>query len=273
MAGMHWPSFLLWNALGGIGWAIFFGLLGYFGGEAAAELVARAGVGVAVAAGVVALAAWLFVHRRRRRCEGRGGSRGRSCSRSPAGCGGDDGPSQRRSPEVAASKCASRARRSTYGGPDPEAVHLLWGWDVSPPLAIRDTPRTGARELALRGRGPRRHRFDSLDAAAEYRRTRPLTRDGAGVPAGAVQTANGSATASWGGPCPPEGDGPHRYVFAVYALDAPLGLGGDASADEVRDALAEARAGARHAHGQVRPLKAPRASGSARIRASRMLAA
>jgi membrane-associated protein len=67
MAGMRWRSFLLWNALGGIGWALFFGLLGYFGGEAAAELVARAGVGVAIAAGVVALAVWLMLHRRGRR--------------------------------------------------------------------------------------------------------------------------------------------------------------------------------------------------------------
>jgi membrane protein DedA with SNARE-associated domain len=67
MASMRWRSFLLWNALGGIGWALFFGLLGYWGGEAAAELVARAGVGVALAAGAVALVVWLVVHRRRRR--------------------------------------------------------------------------------------------------------------------------------------------------------------------------------------------------------------
>jgi membrane protein DedA with SNARE-associated domain len=66
MAGMRWRSFLFWNALGGIGWALFFGLLGYFGGEAAAELVARAGVGVAIAAGAAALGVWLLVHRRRR---------------------------------------------------------------------------------------------------------------------------------------------------------------------------------------------------------------
>ena len=66
MAGMRWRSFLLWNALGGIGWALFFGLLGYFGGEAAAELVARAGVGAALVAGVAALALWVTVHRRRR---------------------------------------------------------------------------------------------------------------------------------------------------------------------------------------------------------------
>ena len=66
MASMPWRSFLVWNALGGIGWALFFGLLGYFGGEAAAELVARAGVGVAIAAGAAALVVWLVLHRRRR---------------------------------------------------------------------------------------------------------------------------------------------------------------------------------------------------------------
>ena len=66
MASMRWRSFLLWNALGGICWALFFGLLGYYGGEAAAELVARLGVGVAIAAGAAALAAWVVVHRRRR---------------------------------------------------------------------------------------------------------------------------------------------------------------------------------------------------------------
>jgi len=26
------------------------------------------------------------------------------------------------------------------------------------------------------------------------------------------------------GPCPPRGDSPHRYVFTLYALDAPTGL-------------------------------------------------
>jgi membrane protein DedA with SNARE-associated domain len=67
MASMRWRSFLLWNALGGIGWALFFGLLGYFGGEAAAELVARAGVGVAIAVGAAVLAVWVTAHRRRRR--------------------------------------------------------------------------------------------------------------------------------------------------------------------------------------------------------------
>ena len=67
IAGMRWRSFLLWNALGGIGWALFFGLLGYWGGEATAELVARAGVGVAIVVGAGALLTWLVLHRRRPR--------------------------------------------------------------------------------------------------------------------------------------------------------------------------------------------------------------
>lgn len=64
MTTMPWRSFLLWNALGGIGWAVWFGLLGYFGGEAAAHLVAKLGVGTAVAIGVVILVVWLVVKRR-----------------------------------------------------------------------------------------------------------------------------------------------------------------------------------------------------------------
>jgi membrane protein DedA with SNARE-associated domain len=66
MAGMRWRTFLLWNALGGIGWALFFGLLGYWGGEATAELVARLGVGAAVAVVVAGLVLWIVLHRRRR---------------------------------------------------------------------------------------------------------------------------------------------------------------------------------------------------------------
>jgi membrane protein DedA with SNARE-associated domain len=67
IAGMRWSSFLLWNALGGIGWALFFGLLGYYGGEATAELVARLGVGAAVVVVAAGLVLWVMWHRRQRR--------------------------------------------------------------------------------------------------------------------------------------------------------------------------------------------------------------
>jgi membrane protein DedA with SNARE-associated domain len=67
IAGMRWRSFLLWNALGGIGWAVFFGLLGYWGGEATADLVARLGVGAAVAIGLGLAGVWGWLHLRQRR--------------------------------------------------------------------------------------------------------------------------------------------------------------------------------------------------------------
>jgi membrane-associated protein len=67
IAGMRWRSFLFWNALGGIGWALFFGLLGYWGGEATAELVARLGVGAAIAIGLGVAGVWVWLHLRQRR--------------------------------------------------------------------------------------------------------------------------------------------------------------------------------------------------------------
>jgi membrane protein DedA with SNARE-associated domain len=66
MSEMRWRSFLLWNALGGIAWAICFGLLGYFGGEAAAHVVAQFGVGAAIALGVGIVLGYSVVRLRRR---------------------------------------------------------------------------------------------------------------------------------------------------------------------------------------------------------------
>jgi membrane-associated protein len=49
MAGvtkMPWPTFLFWNALGGIAWAISIGLLAYFVGHSAETIIHFAGLGV-----------------------------------------------------------------------------------------------------------------------------------------------------------------------------------------------------------------------------------
>ena len=48
------------------------------------------------------------------------------------------------------------------------------------------------------------------------------------TPAGAVQSRTDFGVPGWGGPCPPKGDKPHRYIFTVYALDADH-LDGDAN--------------------------------------------
>jgi phosphatidylethanolamine-binding protein (PEBP) family uncharacterized protein len=49
--------------------------------------------------------------------------------------------------------------------------------------------------------------------------------------------ANGFGEIGWGGPQPPPGDGPHRYLFTVFASSAPLDLATGAGADDLRDAL------------------------------------
>ncbi len=41
------------------------------------------------------------------------------------------------------------------------------------------------------------------------------------LPAGAMQSKTDFGTAGYGGPCPPQGDKPHRYIFKVFALKVP----------------------------------------------------
>lgn len=111
------------------------------------------------------------------------------------------------------------------------------GADVSPALSWRGVP-SGARELALVMEDPDADGFVHWTVLRIPPETRGV-KEGR-VPAGAVETQNSFGKRGWGGPCPPEGDEPHHYVFAVYALRRKLGIGADASPDEVRDALAGA---------------------------------
>jgi len=51
------------------------------------------------------------------------------------------------------------------------------------------------------------------------------------------QGQNDFGDAGWGAACPPEGDGPHHYVFTLYALNRLAELREGATAAEVRAAI------------------------------------
>jgi membrane protein DedA with SNARE-associated domain len=59
---MHWWLFFLWNAAGGIAWALTVGLVAYYAGHAAAAAISRYGL-IAGAAIVVLLVVGVFVLR------------------------------------------------------------------------------------------------------------------------------------------------------------------------------------------------------------------
>jgi membrane-associated protein len=71
---MAWPTFLFWNALGGICWAASVALVAYFLGRGAERVFNLAGVGGAAVVVVGGVVVWLVL-RRRERAALRGGRR------------------------------------------------------------------------------------------------------------------------------------------------------------------------------------------------------
>ena len=66
---MSWPTFLFWNALGGIAWATSIALLSYFVGHSAEKFIHLAGLGGAVAVVLGGIGLWFVLRVRRRRAE------------------------------------------------------------------------------------------------------------------------------------------------------------------------------------------------------------
>jgi Raf kinase inhibitor-like YbhB/YbcL family protein len=118
------------------------------------------------------------------------------------------------------------------------------GEDVSPPLQWSGVP-DDARSLALLVEDPDASGFVHWTLYDVAPATTALRE--AELPRGGREGENSFGDEGYGGPCPPEGDAPHRYVFTLYALRSPLELEAGAGPQQVRDAIA----GAALARGQL----------------------
>lgn len=66
-----------------------------------------------------------------------------------------------------------------------------------------------------------------IDIPATARELKLGAGAGKDLPAGALQTRTDFGAPGYGGPCPPPGDHPHRYLFTVHAVNAQLALPAD----------------------------------------------
>jgi len=100
--------------------------------------------------------------------------------------------------------------------------HTCDGENVSPPLSWGGAP-AGTLSFALLMDDPDAPR-GTFTHWLVYDIPRDATRFPEGLPHGQAgrMLANDFGRAAYGGPCPPQGHGPHRYRFTLYALDMPV---------------------------------------------------
>ncbi|MEA2199486.1 MAG: hypothetical protein QOI89_82 [Solirubrobacteraceae bacterium] len=79
---MPWRSFLLWNALGGVTWAVAVGLIAYFLGHSAENAIETFGL-YGLAAVLLAIVSGLVLHRRHRRSTQQDGGAAGEAGRHP----------------------------------------------------------------------------------------------------------------------------------------------------------------------------------------------
>lgn len=126
------------------------------------------------------------------------------------------------------------------GGMIPK-TYTCDGADISPPLRWNDVP-ANTKSLALICDDP-----DAPVGTWVHWVAFNLPPTAAGLPegiqaekqlpGGGTQGTNSWKRIGYGGPCPPGGT--HRYYFKLYALDATLSLGNQATAKDLLAAIKE----------------------------------
>jgi len=111
------------------------------------------------------------------------------------------------------------------------------GEDVNPLLEIRNAP-DGTKSLVLIMDDPDATRGTTWDHWIVWGivpNTQYIPEDT--VPGVAAQGTTSFGRQKYGGPCPPRGSKPHRYMFKLYALDTELTLAEGATKQEVEKAM------------------------------------
>jgi Raf kinase inhibitor-like YbhB/YbcL family protein len=111
------------------------------------------------------------------------------------------------------------------------------GENMSPPIAIDNVP-DNTSSIVLIMDDPDATNGETWDHWVVFNIPENLTRIGEGEePKEGVPGNNSWGNTGYGGPCPPEESGPHRYFFKVYALDSSLRLQKGATKKEILDAM------------------------------------
>ena len=154
-----------------------------------------------------------------------------------SGCGGDDKP--------AASTLPDAPDTIEFTSPDFKdgaaiPAKLTCDGEGKPPTLIwRGVPSGQAVETVLVVEDP-----DAKDGSFFHWTAYGMTAaTGAGLapqgqfPAGTKHGKNTAQKNGWTPPCPPEGDGPHRYIFSLYAIKDASALEDGATPEQVLQKL------------------------------------
>jgi len=125
------------------------------------------------------------------------------------------------------------------------AKYTVDGDGVSPPLSWSNVPE-GTLELALICDDPDAPTEDPFVHWVIYKISPDLTGllediptdESLADPAGVLQGINNADSTGYTAPGPPEGDGPHRYFFTLYALDTELAVVPGLLKQDLLDAMA-----------------------------------
>ena len=124
-------------------------------------------------------------------------------------------------PQVSQTDSIQLVSPAFVGGSAIPALYTCDGQDVSPPLSWSGGPPTEEFALIVTDPGARGGEFVHWIVYAIPASANSFPEDA--IPDGAVEGTNGFGKAGYGGPCPPRGDPPHRYVFTLYGLRAAQG--------------------------------------------------